>query len=374
MSKISALKVFSLFGKKSRAGGSSPRERTGPKMPGGTPKLNQPEPPPWEKIFDRLATMDLNNAKGFETVTNKVLKLSEDFTTMQATQVTLQKDVGAVKAEAAELREEMVAMSQRVDDTNKRLDELKESTDSRFRELEVALLTKARSLPVQFPSLSASQQLTINERFESLRVQAKLCRNIFVLGHVPDYGQPAPLKSVIANFFPKCEVKLLPKAGKANVWRISVPMGKEDMTKKIADANVFGIRDHGWWIQQDLPPKLREMHSNAYTFIKLAKDRFRRLRPFVFVADDGYLVVEKTPLVPVYLIPKKKDKWGDLATVLASEIGGKVDTEWLESVVTSNVNVASLVEKWSEVLGVQVTCAESELQEDTMENMNEGGG
>jgi hypothetical protein len=151
-------------------------------------------------------------------------------------------------------------------------------------------------------------------------------------------------------------------------------MGKEDMTKKIADANVFGIRDHGWWIQQDLPPKLREMHSNAYTFIKLAKDRFRRLRPFVFVADDGYLVVEKTPLVPVYLIPKKKDKWGDLATVLASEIGGKVDTEWLESVVTSNVNVASLVEKWSEVLGVQVTCAESELQEDTMENMNEGGG
>jgi hypothetical protein len=194
MSKISALKVFSLFGKKSRAGGSSPRERTGPKMPGGTPKLNQPEPPPWEKIFDRLATMDLNNAKGFETVTNKVLKLSEDFTTMQATQVTLQKDVGAVKAEAAELREEMVAMSQRVDDTNKRLDELKESTDSRFRELEVALLTKARSLPVQFPSLSASQQLTINERFESLRVQAKSCRNIFVLGHVPDYGQPAPLK------------------------------------------------------------------------------------------------------------------------------------------------------------------------------------
>jgi hypothetical protein len=342
-------------------------------MPGGASRPSQAEQAPWEKIFERLNTMDENNAKGFEAVTNTVSKLSDDFAAMQTTQSTLQKDVGEVKAETAHLTEEMGAVNARVDDTNSKIEELKVSTENRFREFEVAFLSKVRSLPVQFPSLSVGQQLTINERFESLRVQAKSCRNIFVLGHVPDYDQPAPLKSVISNFFLKCEMKLLPKTGKTKVWRVSVPMGKEELTKKIAEANVFGIRDHGWWIQQDLPPKLREMHSNAYAFIKMAKDRFLRLRRKVFEAEDGYLFLDKTPLVPVYLIPKKKDKWNDLATVLAAEIGGLDDTEWLESVVSNNIDVTSVVEKWSEVLGVQISCAES-VPEENFVNSNEGGG
>jgi outer membrane murein-binding lipoprotein Lpp len=391
MSTISALKVFSFLGSKFVALGSSTRVCESYEMPGGTPK-NKSEPTPWEQVLERLEKMDQNNTRGFETLNNKVSKLSTDFATMQSSQATLKQDVDEVKAETVQLKEDMVAVNDRADDAHKKIDdvhskidELRISTENRFRELESALFAKARALPVQFPTLSAGQQLSINERFESLRVQAKSCRNIFVMGHVPDYDKPAPLKSVLTNFFLKCEVKLLPKAGKTKVWRFSVPMGREVETKRIAEANVFGIRDHGWWIQQDLPPKLREMHSNAYSFIKLAKDRFLRLRKTFFEADDGYLTVEKTPLVPVYLIPKKKDKWCDLATVLASEIGGMVETEWLESVVSSNIDVSSLIEKWSAVLGVEINYAGGELgakdahdedavEDEDLENRGEGDG
>jgi hypothetical protein len=351
-------------------------------MVGGTPKSNPPDtarsnpsdPAPWDRVLERLTKMEQDNKEGFNNIGSKVSQLVNDFATMQSSQASFQTELGEMKAESAQIKEDVATASRRADDAHSRIDELKQATENRFRELETALLNKARALPVQFPTLSAGQQLSINERFEALRVQAKSCRNIFVFGHVPDFAQPASLKSVITNFFLKCEMKQLPKAGNTKVWRVSVPMGKEELTKKIAEANVFGIRDHGWWVQQDLPPKLREMHSNAYAFIKLVKDRFRRLRPFLFEAEDGHFMVEKTPLVPVYLIPTKKDKWNELATVLASEIGGMVETEWLESVVSSNINVASVVEKWSAVLGISVNCVEGAhvTEEDDMGNEGDG--
>jgi hypothetical protein len=247
-----------------------------------------------------------------------------------------------------------------------------EATASKFCVLEAAFLSKVQALPVKFPALTAGQQLTVNERFESLRTQAKACRNIFVFGNVPDFGSSVSLKAVITNFFPSCGIRLMPKTGKTKVWRVSVPTDKIDDVKKIAESNVFSIRDQGWWIQQDLPPKLRQMHSNAYAFIKLLREKFLRLRPFVFEADDGYLVVEKTAIVPVYLIPKKKDKWDDLATVLASEIGALVESEWLENVVANNIDKERILEKWCAVLGLEVSFGPFAV-ESLGEDMNEDG-
>ncbi len=365
MSTISALKVFSLFGRKSVESLASSSESPHQAMPGGGKSAGDSDQQPWEMIFQRLDQMDDNNKKGFETFTKTVSKLTEDFASMQTSQAALKQEVGVVQGETAELKEGMVTVHRRLDDTNLKIDELSEATANRFRELEAALLVKVKSLPIQFPALSVGQQMSVNERFESLRNQAKACRNIFVLGNVPDFGPVAPLKSVILNFFPKCDMKSLPKAGKTKVWRVSVQMEKVDEVKKISEVNVFSIRDHGWWIQQDLPLKLRQMHSNAYTFIKLLKDRFLRLRLFVYEAEDGYLVVEKTPIVPVYLIPKKRDKWEELATVLASEIGGLVETEWLKSVLTNNIDPKSILEKWCAVLGVEVASGDGDLIEDS---------
>ncbi len=306
--------------------------------------------------------MDENNKNGFETFTKSVVKLTEDFAAMQTTQTKLKQDVGTVQGETLQLREEVIAVNTRVDETDSKIEVLKEATANKFRELEAAFLAKVQSLPVKFPALTIGQQLTVNERFESLRAQAKACRNVFVLGNVPDYGSSVPLKSVIMNFFPTCGMRLMPKAGKTKVWRVTVPLDKIEETKKIAEANVFSIRDHGWWIQQDLPPKLRQMHSNAYAFIKLVREKFLRVRPFLFEADDGYLVVEKTAIVPVYLVPKKKDKWEELATVLASEIGALVESEWLENVVANNIDKERILEKWCAVLGVEVSCGQIEAE------------
>jgi hypothetical protein len=278
---------------------------------------------------------------------------------MQTDHVALKKDVGELQTETAQLKTDMGALNTRVDNTNDRISALQAAFDDKLRDMEAAFLSKVQSMPVQFPALTAGQQTTINDCFETLRAQARACRNIFVLGQVPDFGQPVSLRVLLTSFFQKIEVKTLPKPPKSKVWRVSVPTDKASEMRSIMDANVFAIRDHGWWIQQDLPPKLRQMHSNAYAFVKFARDSFRRLRPTTFDVEDGYLHIENTPIVPVYLIPKKKANWKDLATVLVTEAGSLPDTEWLESVVKGSIDQTSLMSKWCTILGVEVKCGES---------------
>jgi predicted nucleic acid-binding Zn-ribbon protein len=183
MSTISALKVFALFGKKPRESveTAAPRVSSSAAMPGDAKKADQPDQQ-WEKLFSRLGRMEETNSTGFTKLTNSVSKLTEEFTQIKSDQTALKQDLGAVQEETVRLKDEMVAVNGRVDDTNDKIDQLKEATASKFRELEEAFMSKVQSLPVQFSALSAGQQLSVNERFESLRKQAQACRHIFVFG------------------------------------------------------------------------------------------------------------------------------------------------------------------------------------------------
>jgi hypothetical protein len=208
-------------------------------------------------------------------------------------------------------------------------------------------------------------------------------RSVFVVGKIRDVRQTVPLSTLMKRHFNVFGASLTTTAGKGGTFRFSVAADKiEDVKSTIRHYNM-AIRDLGWWVVQDAPPALRRMNSNAYAFFKMAREEFSLIRNFRFEAEDGYLKMNDSPFLPVYLVPNKKDCWKKLASLLTELVIDYVDKDWLTAVTTEFTVPENFTTRWFKLLreqsqhellsGEEISHAEDDMETENR-NMASGGG
>jgi hypothetical protein len=306
----------------------------------------------FQKIMDRFDDTDKKNGDGFSNLNQKLTSLSSRVEKVASDQSKTADEVEVLQDEVKQVKEEVGEARATAEKAIDMTEALEKKTEERFLALEQKLGARVSSLPVHVPSFTISEQCSVQSRFEALLEQARVSQNIFAAGHVKDKVPSFGIKKMTEIYFSKANPRCLPKLGSTKVWRFSVDEEKISLTKNIINTQIMAIRDHGWWVQQDVPLPLRQMYSTCFAFFKRVKDLHDNLRKWFLNADDGYVVLDLVPVVPVYLVPKNTDKWVPLAALLNELVAGLVQTEWMDSVKKPIIVPNDFIEKWCDALGV----------------------
>jgi hypothetical protein len=214
----------------------------------------------------------------------------------------------------------------------------------------------------------------VESKFQSLLEEAKAMQSIFVVGKVPDTRQTVNLTTLMARHFDKFGAKLQPAPVKTGPRRFSVPTDKTEEVKSVLRHYNLAIRDLGWWVAQDVPAEMRRMNSTVYSFFKYARDRERRLRGFRLEADSGYLVMNDHQLLPIYMVPSKKNSWDLLVSLLADVADSFLEHDWLESAISTSSPVPEgFVSSWCKILKLDAPkqqMSESRIDDTDMDMMS----
>jgi hypothetical protein len=336
MSTISALKVFSLFGQKNRQG-PAPLVRENASNPRDCNMSNKDDssaPPPW--FADAMA------------------KNREDIKT------AIREELGGLKDEVAAVKEEQQIQATNIRDVDQRVDQA-------FAEIAAlrALLEGRAARPAPVPSqCTVGDQCSVSAKFQNLLTQASTMAGCYAAGHVPPdkvTGVKPSAKSfklIADTYFSNFHLKILASTGISKTVRFTVEP-KNPATTKVGDFEavlksvVMAVRGDGWWIQQELPATLRQMYSNAYQFFKAVKSEFKVLRPYVFDAQDGYITMDGTRIVPVYLVPKNRAVWKDLGGVILNIVASFLTVDWLDSMTSQLTVEQSHIDEWMEIVGAK---------------------
>ncbi len=338
-----------------------------------------------QKILDRFAETDRNTSNGFTALNSTLETLTNKVQTVQEDQRKTAEEVSELQEEVGQVREEVVAVDQKIDKVDDRVQKLEEKTEDRFKLLESQLSARVVSLPVHVPSLSVGEQCSVQAKFELLLDHAKASSNIFAAGHVKDKTPAFGVKRMIERYFSKVDARVLPKLGVTKVWRFAVDESKVGQVKAIINTQIMAIRDHGWWVQQDVPLQLRKMYSNCFNFFKRARDLHVELRRWYLNVDDGYVLLDSTPVVPVYLVPKCTDNWPEIAGLLNELVAEVSESEWFESAKAPLKVPEGFLAKWCEALGVEspgnpestlteATLSSNGVSDEQDDDMSGGGG
>ncbi len=337
MSTISALKVFSLFGQKNRQG-PAPLVRENALKPRDGSMSNTDDsnaPPPW--FADAMA------------------KNREDIKT------AIREELGGLKADFAAMKEEQQIQATNIRDVDQRVDQA-------FAEIAALreLLEGRAACPAPVPSqCTVSDQCSVSAKFQNLLSQASTMAGCYAAGHVPPdkvTGVKPSAKSfkfIADNYFSNFHLKILASTGISKTVRFTVEP-KNPATTKVGDFEavlksiVMGVRGDGWWIQQELPATLCQMYSNAYQFFKAVKSEFKVLRRYVFDAQDGYITMDGTRIVPVYLVPKNRAVWKELGGVLLNIVASFLTVDWLDSMTSQLTVDQSHVDEWMEIVSAKL--------------------
>jgi hypothetical protein len=92
------------------------------------------------------------------------------------------------------------------------------------------------------------------------------------------------------------------------------------------------------------------MNSNAYAFFKVARDKYSLIRNFRFEAEDGYLKMNDSPFLPIYLVPNKRESWSELAALLTELVVDYVNQDWLTTVTMEFKVPESFTSRWCKLL------------------------
>jgi hypothetical protein len=249
-----------------------------------------------------------------------------------------------------EIRTDLGDVQGKVEKIQQEFTDYKSEVEQKFLELKATFDKKANAVSTQVPSLTVAQQSTVEEKFQALLLEAKAVQSTFVVGKINNEQQTVTMNTLIKRHFERFEAKLLPVVGKSQTRRFAVPPEKvEDVKNTIRHYNT-AIRDLGWWVVQDAPPALRRLNSNAYTFFKYARDQFPPLRKVRFEAENGYLKIDDSAFLPVYLVPTNRAKWKQLASLLMELAVEQTELDWLEAATSPFVLPEGFVEKWCMVL------------------------
>ncbi len=306
----------------------------------------------FKKIMERFDDTDNKTSSGFRDLNTTLNGLSSRVEVVTNEQKKTADEVVILQDTMLEVKEEAATARQTAEQAIQKHDELAKKTDECFVELEQKLGVRVSTLPVHVPSFTISEQCSVQSKFESLLEQARASQNIFAAGHVKDKVPAFGVKRMTELYFSKVNPHCLPKMGSTKVWRFTVDEEKVTLAKTIVNTQIMAIRDHGWWVQQDVPLQLRQMYSNCFSFFKRVKELHDRLRRCYLNADDGFVLLDSVPVVPVYLVPKDTNKWLSLAALLNDLVGDIGETEWMEA-AKSPVRVPDeFVPKWCAALGV----------------------
>ncbi len=376
MSTISALKVFSFLGSQRRgsSGGDSP-------PPPNPVRLNAipscftmagdddaSAPPPW--------------------FANAMIKTQDEL------KQTIRDELGGLKADVAGLKTDFAAMKdkQQIQATNIR--DVDRRLDDAFEEIAKlkALIEGKVAFPAPVPtSCSVREQCSVDVKFKNLLKQASAMSGCYAAGHVPADPitgvRPSvkPFKQIVATYFPGFKLKVLASAGISKIVQFTVEQNPQGDTpspdfEAVLKNSIISIRGDGWWFQQELPPTLRQMYSNAYKFFKETKSEYPVVRPFMLDVVDGYATIDETKVVPVCLIPKNKAVWKQLGGVLQNIVASFLTMDWLDS-MAGKLTVEQLhIDEWLSILGekselpsVSDPRAFATLRDDSMETDNGHG-
>jgi hypothetical protein len=272
----------------------------------------------------------------------------------------LKADVVGLKSEVAALKEEQQIQATNINDVDHRL-------DAAFAEIAKlrALMEGKVAFPAPVPtSCSVREQCSVDAKFQNLLKQASAMSGCYAAGHVP--ADPVtgvrpsvkPFKLIVATYFPGFKLKVLASAGVSKIIRFTVePNPQGDLPPQnfetVLKSSVISIRGDGWWFQQELPPTLRQMYSNAYKFFKETKAEYPVIRPFMLDVADGYVTIDETRVVPVYLVPKNKAVWKQLGGVLLNVVASFLTMDWLDSMAGKLTVEQSHIDEWLSILGAK---------------------
>jgi hypothetical protein len=336
-----------------------------PKVPPTLPPIDPTvleKADPWVKLlFDRFEHLGKSNSDRFDRVDESLDDYKSKVEKVIEQQVKTTEEVEQIQTDLDELRTDVGDTKGKIEKLQGDFSAYKQEMENKLLELKAAFDAKASSASLLVPSLTVAQQSSVESKFHALLSEAKALQTIFVIGKIPNERQSVSLSTLIQRHFQVHEAKVLPVLGKAKTRRFSVPVEKVDGVKNTIRHYNLAIRDLGWWVTQDAPPALRRMNSNAYAFFKFARDRFSPLRNFHFEVEAGYVSVSDTPLLPVYLIPTKQQKWVLLAPLLTELVANYLGKDWLETAASAFSVPDDFVTRWCSVLSSEATQATVDL-------------
>jgi hypothetical protein len=373
MSTISALKVFSLFGKRRSCNEVLPARVAPldgvfvhPEMTGVPPTQSE-----WlQQILDghqrELDASKKTNDTFLEKFDVMVAAFRKDYGVLDERQTEASQKIQSLQDEVSELKSQNQIHETDISAVDHRVDEVKEEMFAKIEalrsEFQAKLDGKSAPLPDRpiVPSTSSvGDQCRIEHEFSTLLTKAKSMMNCFAMGRVSGVVgftlTPKSSETILSDFFTGIPITMVPGTGKSQVKRFVVD--KDRLSDFQENLNLYNqqIRAEGWWLSVDYPPELRALRSNAFQFFKEAKSLHDTVRAtYLDISDDsGFITVDGIDFVPVYMVPRGRKKWPQLITLLQSVVDFVRGIEWTER-VTSSVKIdQAFVREWANIVGAK---------------------
>ncbi len=248
---------------------------------------------------------------------------------------TLETGISAVKTELTNFKTEI---SGRMDDLEKRHEELVGEVDSRFENIKDEVLgtvseevaTKLRewkdSIKAEIlEELRADQAAGVEQhvspemknsvvasKFENLVRLSRLLENNLCMGHTKTMMPSIRAQVLLRQFFPEFEFAIARVKSGAKLVRFSiVPKTKAsaaDFRAKLQEVR-GALLTYGWWVAQENPSDLRSMYTVTNDFLKVAKENKNELKQFYLALERGWIFFHDIPIVPVFLVPAESNYW-----------------------------------------------------------------
>ena len=276
--------------------------------------------------------------------------------------------VTKVENRVTAVEESVVAVNVRVDGVQGELATMRDEFFERLQSVELNLKSEIANRPTTsgtFKNYAKGPRGMTNHaegEFYALVNQALSKRHVFVMGHVnDDHGNPTPTKmsakEILQKYFATVDYELLTTNTNSvsQVRRFRVHPAHIAVTKQMARDINSEIRSIGWWIQQETPNELRRMNGVAVKFFVEAKKVEPALRKYNFDVECGYITINGSEMVPVFMIPEDTQKWSQLATLLVDIVKESTNLPWLERIANPPKMNYELLKKWGAIVGYKPT-------------------
>lgn len=284
--------------------------------------------------------------------------------------VNIEERLDAVTTKATENTDGIEAVNVRVDGVQEDIVKLKDEIYQKLRSVD----SNCKAAIANRPSGSGCFKLygrgprDLSNRAEGefylLVSQATAKRHVFVVGHAMDAaGNPVhtilTVKEVLLKYFSTVDYELLTTNPNSvtSVRRFRVHPAHPSVTKQIARDINSELCSKGWWIQQETPNKLRKINGVATKFFMEAKKTEPTLRRYTFEVDCGYITIDGTSILPVFMIPEDIQKWAGLAKLLAESVKVLLDLPWLQQMANPVKIDFDVLKKWGQIIGHKPTRA-----------------
>jgi hypothetical protein len=378
MSSVSALKVYSLFGKKllsedalqswSNATMTPPPTTTNstpvtaqdmsyaaavqsaPVAQNPVPATSADPPGGWAGLMSLLTEMN----SGIKTLQ----------TNMGTVNAGLEKVTNKLSSFQSKIREKVTNVEQRFDDLKNDVEERFDGLQSEVRDAimsevelkwnewkammkdEIVSELKAdlgtEGLSVVPPDLPHS---AVGAKFQHLLRLSRSLQNNFCMGHSKMKKPVVRAHVVLKQFFPEFDISVAGKRDNVLVRFSVVPKSSASFRAKLQEVR-GAILTYGWWVAQENPADLRAMYTLTNDFLKFAKGNKPELKSFFLTIESGWVFFRDQPLLPVFLIPADSNEWDVLSGLLLAKLKCAKGTDWLSRVAENPKPDVTFLGKW----------------------------